>query len=116
MTRTWAMNPDGVSVVHKLLVQSVAKAPNADGSMGVLALTPFLSQPVDVSILDRYELSKISSTRIGGRVEWIVQKPPPFKEHEGIELGPLKAYRADSFDGLCPRERYQEAPSYAKLP
>ena len=43
-------------------------------------MLPFLAQPVDATILDRYGLSKISSTRLGGRVEWIVQNKAPIDE------------------------------------
>jgi hypothetical protein len=61
-------------------LRQLAKSPNADGATTALALLPFLAQPVDATLLDRYELSKISSTRLGGRVEWIVQNKAPVDE------------------------------------
>ncbi len=61
-------------------LRELAKSPNADGLTTILALTPFLTQPVDTTILDRYELVKFPSTRLGGRFEWSVQNKAPIDE------------------------------------
>lgn len=61
-------------------LRKLAKSPNADSSATIRDLMPFLAQPVEATLLDRYELSKTSSTRLGGRTEWIVQNKAPIDE------------------------------------
>jgi hypothetical protein len=85
-------------------LRKFAKAPNLDGSASILALMGFLTPPIDVAILDRYELSKISSTRLGGKVEWIVQNKAPidvdYDSRVRISASEVGSYASSSTPGV----------------